>query len=293
MVALEVPTRARGQWPTHSHSAQVSLTTCEKRFWWERVAKLEVEPSKAMAKGLFIHNLLGAWWAGKPWQEEAMVLVREWRDAHLQVDPTTGEMGHAPDPEWMDDMAWLMGRYEEFYGEGRDQLTVVAIERPFKVRVPGKYAWFTGRWDMLVRDSSGRLWVVEWKSMADWDSLEQYVWAPQLSLYYWAAWADKELGEQPYGILLDAMRTYRWKNPRPLEDSFKRRWLDRSPAQLENTIAELAAGMVRARDIRRGAFPIRNVDRHCGWCPFREPCRNELAFGDEPNPFGSVSLEEE
>lgn len=290
-VAIEVPSRATGSWPTHSHSAQVDLVTCEKRYHWSRIAKLPVEPSKAMAKGSFIHALLGAWWGGKPWQEEAMTQVQEWRDAHPYIDPMTGELGHAPDPEWMADMTWLMDRYDRFYAGGRDEVEVVAIERPFKVRVPSKYAWFTGRWDMLVRDQQGRLWVVEWKSMSDWDTLEQYVWAPQLSLYYWAAWADKTLGERPYGILLDALKTYHWVKDRPLEDSFRRRWLDRSPEQLDNTIAELAAGMVRARELRKGAFPLRNVDRHCGWCPFREPCRNELAFGDDP--FDSLVLLED
>ena len=279
-------------WPTHSHSSQVDLVTCEKRYWFAKVAKLEVEPSKAMAKGLFMHNLLGAWWEGKPWQEEAVLLVKEWRNNHPQVNPLTGEMGHAPEPEWMDDICWLMARYEDFYGPGRDEVEVLAIEKPFMIKVPGRYAWFTGRWDMIVRDRQGRIWVVEWKTMSDWDTLENYVWSPQLSLYFWAAANDNRFEGEPYGILLDAARTYRWKNPRPVEESFRRRWLDRSPEQLENTVAELTAGMLRAREIRNGAFPIRNVDRHCGWCQYREPCRNELAFGDDPFE-GLVLLEEE
>lgn len=282
---VEPPSKNYTRWPHISHSGAWLLGQCERAYAFRYRDHFDTEPSKAMAKGLFIHRLLAAWWSGKPWQREAQAQVQEWRDAHPRVDEWTGEVGHEPEPEWMADMCWLMERYAAHYVNDRQLYEVAFVEEEFKVKLPGRYGWLVGRLDMGLVDQDGRLWIVDWKSMADWDSLEAYVWAPQFSLYWHIA---EQMGMEPWGVLLDALRTYRWKNPRPLQDSFRRRWLDRSPEQVAKAVDEVTASMVRGRDILRGAYPIRNVDRHCGWCPYREPCREELAF-----PTMSLEIEED
>lgn len=276
-VQLVTPVSPR-RWIKHSHSSHGDLVTCERKYWFRKVAGVEAEPTKAMRKGLFIHQLLGGWWETGSFQSAIDVFAKQWAVDHMDVDDESGELGVAPYPDWVGDCLWLADRYAAFYGPHREDWEIVGVEVPWQVRLPGRYAWMVGRFDMVVRDRMGRLWLVEFKSMSGWDTLEEYTWSPQVSLYYWAG---QELGMEPYGVLLDALYTYRWKNPRPLEDSFQRRWLDRNPAHITAALAEAEAGMVRARELQRGAFPLRNVDRHCGWCSYREPCRNELAFGSE------------
>lgn len=281
LTSVQVASPASRKWMRHSHSSHADLVSCEKKYYWRKIAKVEAEPTKAMSKGSLFHRLVGAWWLTDTVEDELLVFLAEWRAEHTILDEDSGELVVAPLPEWVDDIYWLVKRYIEFYGPHRDDWEVLGVEVPFEVRIPGRYAYLTGRFDALVRErSSGRIWVVEWKTCSGWDSIEEYAWSPQVSLYYWAA---REAGYDIEGVLIDAAYTYRWKNPRPLQDSFQRRWLDRNEEHLEGALAELDGGMVRARELRNGAFPLRNIDRHCGWCSYRDLCRNDLAFGAETN----------
>lgn len=70
----------------------------------------------------------------------------------------------------------------------------------------------------------------------------------------------------------------------PLEDSFRRVFETRTDAQIEAQIEELTRGVRRRNDLRDDfstAFPIRNLDRQCGWCSFRDDCWHSLRFNDE------------
>jgi hypothetical protein len=193
---------------------------------------------------------------------------------------------HNPDaevlPDYFHDCAWLMSRYEHVYESERasGEVEVIEQEKPFKLRLPGKYGWLIGYLDEVWK-LDGRLWVVERKTMGKFDELEAFAWSPQVTLYHWAA---VQLGLEPEGILLDAMRTYRWKRDErkhPPAESFQRRWLDRSPRHDEEAVLDAIAGLDRMRELRRGARPLRNVGRHCNYCPARVPCRLAACFGPE------------
>lgn len=242
------------------------MGACEKKFHYRYIQRLEAEPTAAMSKGKLFHRAALAWWAGGDWETEIKSAGEEWISANPEADRL---------PDWIPDCAWLVERYVHVYAGERDQVEVIGTEVPFRLRLPDRYAWLVGSMDMVIR-VAGRVWVVEIKTMGDWDRLESYAWDPQITLYHWAA---GELGLAPWGILLEGARTYRWKNPRPAEESFQRRWLDRSPAQIAEALADVDSVLLRAKELARGRRPVRNVGRDCNWCEFRDPCRQELAFG--------------
>jgi PD-(D/E)XK nuclease superfamily protein len=255
-----------GAWPRMSYSSATTLGACEKKYHYRYIQRRSEEPTSAMSKGSLFHRGARAWWTGGSWEAEVKASAEEW----VATNPEAMAL-----PDWISDAGWLLERYAARYETERDQMEVVGTEVPFRLRLPGRYAWLVGSMDMVVR-IAGRTWVVEIKTMSDWDRLEAYCWDPQLSLYYWAA---TELDMAPWGILLEGARTYRWKNPRPVEESFQRRWLDRSPDHIAEALADADAVLTRSRDLANGARPMRNVSRDCNWCPYREPCREELAFG--------------
>lgn len=269
---LNLLDQGKGHSPHISHSGLSTLAECERKWCFRYRDHLPAPPTPAMSKGLLFHRLWGVWWTSPDadWTDELAKFCQEWSAENPDAERF---------PDWLHDTAWLFGRYAEFYDDERQsgEIEVVGVEVPFRVRLPHRYGWVIGRFDSLWRIKD-RLWLVEAKTMSDWDSLEAFCWDPQVSLYYFAAL--ERGGEKPEGILLDAARTYRWRNPRPLEDSFQRRWLDRHPDHLEGVTLDVLAGFDRAKELRKGARPVRNVARHCEWCPFREPCRAELAFGD-------------
>jgi PD-(D/E)XK nuclease superfamily protein len=242
------------------------MGACEKKFSYRYLQRLPEAPTPAMAKGSLFHRGARAFWSGGDWELEVKAAGEEW----IVANPTADRL-----PDWIPDCAWLLERYAHVYGPERSQVEVLGTEVPFRLRLPGRYAWLVGSMDMILR-INGRLWVVEIKTMSDWDRLEAYCWDPQLTLYYWAA---TELGMAPWGILLEGARTYRWKNPRPPEESFQRRKLDRSPEHVAEALADVDATLARIRQLANGSRPLRNVGRDCNWCAYREPCRAELAFG--------------
>lgn len=263
------------------HTTLTDLSHCEKLYALKNVDGHEFEATVPMKRGSFFHELAAAWWLTGSWDDKASELTKEWAAANPDADFL---------PEWMHDVGWLMGRYERMYEAERlsGGIEVLGQEVPVKVRLPGKYGWFTSYLDELWR-IEGRIWILERKTMGDFTELEAFAWSPQITLYHWAAGLDEKVleltsGEKPYGILLDAARTYRWKrdeHKHPPADSFQRRWLDRNPEHDDEAVLDAIAGLERMRALKRGARPLRNVGRHCNTCIARVPCRMQAAFGED------------
>jgi PD-(D/E)XK nuclease superfamily protein len=261
--------------PTIDFSSLNTLTSCPKRWHYRYVQGLPEDASAALTFGSLMHELWGEFWRGSLWQATLKAEVQAWQDANPEAEFV---------PEYFDKAFWLMSRYETVYGPERRDIKVIGVEVPFRVRLPGRYGWLVGRIDGLF-EIDHRLWVAEFKTMADWTKLDTYTWDPQVSLYYWAA---QQMGYEPFGILVDAARTYRWKGERPAEESFDRRWVDRNPEHLVAAIEEAKTGLTMAKLFIAGTVkPYRNVTRDCAWCPYRNPCVAELCFDDLviPNEF--------
>jgi len=149
----------------------------------------------------------------------------------------------------------------------------------------GCYGYLCGAIDQLL-EIDGKAWVREGKTMADFSKMDQHERSHQTTFYMWAA---RQLGYEPWGILLDGIRTYQWKrDAHPPADSFERRWLDRGDQHLENAIREADIGLQLARELISGRLrPLRNISDHCGWCPYKNECNEDLGHSDlvVPNEF--------
>lgn len=255
--------------PTIDFSSLSNLAGCQWRWYARYVRDLPQKPSTALQLGTLMHELCGLWWQGTDWEPHLMSVVRAWQAENPDAEFV---------PEYMDRAAWLMNRYVENYSHERDSVKVIATELYFKVRLPNRYGYLVGQIDNLW-EIDGHLWLVERKTGSDFNKLDLHERSHQTTFYYWAA---QQLGYEPWGIMLDFIRTYRWKrDEHPPADSFERRWLDRNTEHLNNAILEAGKGLTLAKALINGTMlPLRNFDQHCQWCDVSNQCVAELGFSD-------------
>lgn len=298
------------------YSEANTLSSCERKWWYindqEPVAE-DAEKSLALSKGTALHQLIAAWETG--YDAEALEQFRS------SVDPTDAES-----VEWGEETLWLFDRYKRFYGASR--LRIVANELPLLARIPGTRTWFGTRGvDAIVQvprsvdPEHAGLWHLERKTMKDWQRLIVLPVDQQVTSVQWLL---REAGWDVRGTIFDAIRTYRFQDVQPtqaelkarftkeigetagdyheriktlqkeraeeapLEDSFRRIFLERTDAQVDGQLAELTAVAKRWRQLRLGATPVRNIDRSCGWCSFKDDCWRSLITNDDTRLIDSV-----
>ncbi len=258
--------------PTIDFSSLANLADCQWRWYARHVRLFEDKPGTAAMLGTLMGRLCAAWYRGDHWEEILRDEVLVWQ---IENPDLASEIGQ---PEYMERAFWLMTRYVEHYADDRPQVKVLGTEVYFKLRLPGRYGWLCGAIDELWL-IDGRCWVVERKTMGDWSKMDQHERSHQTTFYLWAA---QQLGYDPWGIMLDCIRTYRWKrDEHPPADSFDRRWFDRGPVHLSNALLEAGKGLTLAKALIGGHMkPLRNIADHCSWCPYTAECFTELGFDD-------------
>jgi hypothetical protein len=264
---LPISGSARSQ--TIDFSSLNSLASCQWRWHARYVLGLPDRPGTAATLGTLMGDLTALFWEGNDWRPFLLETVRQWKADNPEAEFV---------PDWLDKAYWLMERYETHYGAERDQVKVIGTEVFFRLRLPGRYGYLCGAIDQL-QEIDGKVWVREGKTMSDWSKMDQHERSLQTTFYLWAA---QQLGYEPWGILLDGIRTYRWKrDEHPPADSFERRWLDRGPIHLANAVAEADKGLMLARELITGRLqPLRSIDQHCQWCPYKNECNADLGFND-------------
>lgn len=282
-----------------SYSEAALLAHCEKAWTYRYLGERRAfEPSVAMQRGTFVHDVVATWW-DDPTRGMASI-VNKWGEEGQQL-PDDGE--------------WVALRYEERYDETRQagDLRVIGNELKLVVRVPGTQVDLVLYIDQLVLDRAGQMWIVERKTMKDWRRLDSIDVDQQVSLY---VWAFRQAGVPVVGAIYDAIRTYRWQpekptitalaaevmagttstkkeamesaralqaaHPgveRPVEDSFRSLWLERTPDQLDEAVADLQAAIQRKALLAAGLRPMRNIGMRCSTCDYRTECWEGLAYG--------------
>jgi hypothetical protein len=261
--------------PTIDFSSLQMLADCQWKWNARYVWSLPDRPGTAAQLGSLMGDMTAIFWEGGDWRAYHREFERQWLETHsLGLD----EDVFASAPEWVGRAAWLMERYEEHYGDERDDVKVIGTEVFFRLRLPGRYGYLVGAIDQLW-ETDGKVWVREGKTMSDFSKLDQHERSHQTTFYLWAA---RQLGYDPWGILLDGIRTYQWKRDvHPAADSFERRWLDRGDQHIENAIREADVGLQLARELISGRLrPLRNIADHCGWCDYRNECNADLGWSD-------------
>lgn len=265
--------------PTIDFSSLSSLASCQWRWHQRYVLGGPDAPGQAAMLGTLMGDLTGLFWERKDWEPYLKETQRQFVEAQVNEE-------WASVPEWMDKAGWLMERYEEHYGPERAEVRVLGTEVWFKLRLPKRYGYLVGAIDQ-IQEIDGKVWIREGKTMGDWSKMDQHERSHQTTFYLWAA---QQLGYEPWGILLDGIRTYRWKRDyHPPADSFERRWLDRGPVHIENCIREAGIGLSLARELIAGRLsPLRNIGDQCGWCSYKNECNADLGHNDlvVPDEFG-------
>lgn len=296
-----------------SYTELSTLAKCEM-MWALRYRDKVEQPDEPrpiyFRKGTMLHELIHAWWIG----------------GDAQVRAEAAQLGESEDFDHaalQDDVQWLYDRYTTHYGELRARGAIRVVETELKVinPLPHTDVSVVTYVDQLVwvKDMGTHpdgLYVVERKSMADWQRLDTIDVDPQVGI---AMWQLANAGWPVKGVLYDAMRTYRWKpekptqaafieaadiagtlpefktqkaqrewakaeieasagDERPLEDSFNMLWLDRSAQQIVPVVTDMRAAVRRRAVLGAGEVPMRNIGTTCRTCSFRNECHADLIF---------------
>jgi len=80
---------------------------------------------------------------------------------------------------------------------------------------------------------------------------------------------------------------------RPPAESFDRRWVDRSPEQIEQALKVVREVIMRRANLSHGdRIPIPNIGQHCGWCGARAECWGKL-LGTDGEDYGFIAMDED
>ncbi len=207
----------RTDWDTTSFSELHTLAECEMKHDFKYRQRLDDPSGDAAQKGTLVHSGINHLFAGQSKANITDNILAEY--AQMTVDnPTQTVNVQVPD-----DALWLIERYRAYYGPFMRNVEVLATEVAFAVPLPfligGQQITLKGKVDNVYR-IQGREWAVERKTMGDWSRLDLLEVDPQLTLYDWALKEAHRLGQLPwdiYGILFDAIRTYRWKLEKPTQ----------------------------------------------------------------------------
>lgn len=266
-----------------SYSELSTLAQCEQK-WHYRYFLGDKDPGTVkMHLGRLIHAGARAFWSTPEGGHFAMRVSEAMRaeyEAIVKRPMTNEDLLKEP---WITAI-WLMERYIPHYRPSFTKVKVEHEEVKLMALLEGLIykdhpVWLTGYLDHIFRLNSG-LWLVERKTMGDWQRLDLIDVDLQLTLYYWLA---QQNGFDIEGILFDAIRTYRWKrDERPPSESFQQIWVDRTPEQVDAAMAWVQDVILRTNHLQAGwNRPIRNIGPLCKGCHFQSSCFEGLSFPTE------------
>lgn len=188
-----------------SYTELSTLAECEQKWSYKYGGPeyVRTAATEAMLKGTLSHVGATAFWKGTPWTEAIAAYVVDPENA---VDQSTYSAV-------IGDVEWLMARYQRHYAPLSRNVEVIHVEKKLSAKVPGTKFSIYGYVDEMWR-VNGKLWLVERKTMKDWSRLDLVPVSPQETLYYWLAIQN---GLEPYGLVFDALRTYRWALEKPTQ----------------------------------------------------------------------------
>lgn len=166
-----------------SWSELSTFQQCPKR--WSFVYDRKIEPkatSEAPTTGSACHAGIAAVNNGFPAEEG----IRYWQKEFMRRNAPIFEEEQQALNETVTNAIAVVNRFVEKYDDS--VYTVVAVEKPFKVQIPGTDVVFDGVWDAIVRDTQGNHWLREYKFIqTNWRTEEDLELNGQTALYQYAA----------------------------------------------------------------------------------------------------------
>lgn len=266
--------------PVVSHSQLLSWNRCEFQ-WYLGYAEgwTQREKSDPLVLGTLIHDDLHVWYRTRG----SVPAVKQNYEKHLI------EYGYKDDafPLLAEEM-WLMDQYMENFSPSNDRSFLVeATEEHFIFALwtpKGRKYYLQGYVDVRGLDSSNAnsRWLWDHKTGQKFWTLTEFDTDIQLPLY---AAAYTLNGMQVFGVLLNQLNTYRFKNKMKVnpEQLFRRDFNFLTVKQQANILTEVGKAVDSMIDmpleydpLYGDQLPRRRMSRDCKYCWFREPCFTAL-----------------
>jgi hypothetical protein len=190
-------------------------------------------------------------------------------------------------------LEWMYAGYVEWCGID-DEWDIIEVEQTLIVPISSRFN-LKVKIDLMVRDSNGRVWVIDHKSCGNLPTEKDFDWLDQFGLYVAAMQSQ---GIKVMGSIHSAARTTMNKGDlikpgddgykstmksQPLEQRFARTYMTYTEAQLDGIVADAVADFDLAYSKHNHKHRNPNED-WCKWrCPFTEACMFGRRTGKETN----------
>lgn len=243
--------------------------TCPRMYYFayvERLVPVVESPKLLFGKG--IHKGLEAYYKTSL-REEALAAYRQWlaeQEAYLMENNADPE--HVKEASEIGEL--LLGVYID-YAEKKDNFKAVAVEQEFVAPIwppdgsPLEHQ-HAGRWDGVVRNMYGDLWLMEHKTARDFPTEIELQLNPQVSYYLLAA---QQLYDEPVrGVVYNVIRKVHPARAR--SPVIFRRLITRTAVELKHAQEQLYRATVRMLSDEH-FDPIPGF--HCSWkCAYQQLC---------------------
>ena len=189
-----------------SNSKAKTWATCQMKYKYKYEDKITPKKKAVpLRKGTWVHQVLEDYDSGKNWVETIKKLRDEEYNKLFEEEKV--ELGDLPM-----DVYRMMRAYFQTYKHIDKLHEVIATEQDFMIRVNGTKIVLTGKIDKITRDSSGKVWIWEHKTMKSTPPTESFrMTDTQTGMYTWVAeklapylgYTKEDIG----GIIFDYIKT--------------------------------------------------------------------------------------
>lgn len=182
------------------------FSECRRKFYWDQTYRTPI-PTKSLWVGQVVHAGLDAYYRNGRDSQKAIEAARDFAlseiDRYQEGLPSIARADQALSQPAEEALGFL-ANYCLYDEENRLEGTIEKVEVGFKLPTlsdPDKLV--SGRIDLILRASSGRLWVVDHKTMSQKPSLAGLDVDEQMTAYAWAVW--RMFGEIPERIIYNVI----------------------------------------------------------------------------------------
>ena len=189
-----------------SVSSISSFNACRRQFWFDQTWH-QFTPPKPLWIGQVVHQAMDSYYKSG---RDAIVAIESAKEfVFEEIDRIKGELPWFSDPsgeleEWAEFALAVFHNYTLFDSCSPFDGMVVDVERSFRLPVERTDRLLSGRIDLVLRsNSTGRLWIVDHKTVSSQPNLAGLDVDEQMSAYAWAAW--RLYGEIPEKIIYNVI----------------------------------------------------------------------------------------
>jgi hypothetical protein len=261
-----------------SHSQLGVWQDCQQKWHYGYVDKItSVKPSDALQRGSLVHELLAVYdqflmQGARPGSREALDAVLQYASEDISPRMTGSELDN-----YTRALAATVRFIRDFSPAADKFVQVKAVEEYFEATLltpRGRPFILEGYIDRMYTDT-GRFWVLDRKSSGTGRHYNQEsIWLDnQLTTY--AAVLKFCLGFDIFGVAIDSISTYPYKNyqTEPVDKLFKRIVAPRSDREMQfalHTYGRAVDGMIDY--VESGDEPMRRLTRDCSFCQYHDLC---------------------